>query len=53
VFIGHYWLKGTPQFQAVNIVCLDYSAGNGGEQVAYRWHENDKLLCNTQFLSEE
>jgi hypothetical protein len=53
VFIGHYWLKGTPQFQAVNIVCLDYSAGNGGEQVAYRWHENDKLLCNTQFLSDE
>lgn len=53
VFIGHYWLKGKPEFQAKNIACLDYSAGKGGEQVAYRWHENDKSLNNTQFLSVE
>jgi hypothetical protein len=53
VFIGHYWLNGKPQFQAENIACLDYSAGKGGEQVAYRWYENDKSLNNTQFLSVE
>ena len=37
VFIGHYWLDGTPTPLAHNIVCLDYSvAKNGGSLVAYR-----------------
>ena len=37
VFIGHYWLDGTPTPLAHNIVCLDYSvAKKGGSLVAYR-----------------
>ncbi len=37
VFVGHYWLQGTPALQAEKIACVDYSAGKGGPLVAYRW----------------
>lgn len=37
VFVGHYWMNGTPQLQASRVVCVDYSAANGGPLVAYRW----------------
>ena len=36
LFIGHYWLKGTPQPLADNLACLDYSAVKFGRLVAYR-----------------
>ncbi|MCK0101973.1 metallophosphoesterase [Pseudohalocynthiibacter sp. F2068] len=35
VFFGHYWLDGTPAFQAPNALCLDYSAGTVGPLVTY------------------
>ena len=37
VFFGHYWLTGTPSLQSEHAVCVDYSAGNGGPLVAYRF----------------
>lgn len=36
LFIGHYWLKGTPGPLAPNLACLDYSAVKYGRLVAYR-----------------
>jgi len=50
VFIGHYWLNGHPEIQADNIACLDYSAGKGGHQVAYRWNKGDTKLINSHFI---
>ena len=41
VFFGHYWLTGKPAPIASNLACLDYSAGKGGQLVAYRWQEAD------------
>ena len=37
LFIGHYWLIGTPTLLAPNVACVDYSAGKGGPLVAYRY----------------
>jgi len=37
VFVGHYWLSGTPQPLADNVICLDYSVAKGGKLVAWRW----------------
>lgn len=37
VFLGHYWLTGTPQVLSPKAACLDCSAGRGGPLVAYRW----------------
>ncbi len=42
VFFGHYWLTGEPAPIADNLACLDYSAGKGGELVAYQWREGDQ-----------
>lgn len=36
LFVGHYWLQGTPAPIKKNIACLDYSAVKGGKLVAYR-----------------
>lgn len=36
LFVGHYWLNGTPQPVAPNIACLDYGAVRFGRLVAYR-----------------
>lgn len=35
VFFGHYWMEGTPELQAPNALCLDYSAGKGGPLMSY------------------
>ena len=37
LFIGHYWMSGTPAPLTDHIACVDYSAGKGGPLVAYRW----------------
>tara|TARA_R110002049_G_scaffold285698_4_gene467035 strand:- start:184182 stop:185120 length:939 start_codon:yes stop_codon:yes gene_type:complete len=37
VFVGHYWLTGTPTPLAANVACTDYSVAKGGKLVAYRW----------------
>ena len=43
VFFGHYWLTGTPSLQSRKAVCVDYSAGNGGPLVAYRFDAEPEL----------
>lgn len=37
VFVGHYWLTGTPTPLAPRVACLDYSVARGGQLCAYRW----------------
>ena len=44
VFFGHYWMTGNPSPQASRAVCVDYSAGKGGEMVAYRFDGETSLL---------
>jgi hypothetical protein len=43
VFIGHYWMNGTPQLQSPKVACLDYSAAKDGPLVAYRWDGEQEL----------
>jgi len=38
LFVGHYWLSGTPERRSHKVACVDYSAGKGGPLVAYRWN---------------
>ena len=45
VFIGHYWLTGTPKLLAENIACLDYSVPQSGHQVAYSYRGEGKLTA--------
>jgi hypothetical protein len=48
VFFGHYWMTGTPAPLSRNAACVDYSAGNGGALVAYRW-DGETLLDAANF----
>lgn len=43
VFLGHHWFSGTPGIESPKLACLDWSAGNGGPLVAYRWDGEDML----------
>lgn len=52
VFFGHYWMTGTPQPQAPNIACVDYSAANDGPLVAYRW-DGEPALEAAHFVAEQ
>jgi hypothetical protein len=51
VFFGHYWFTGAPRLLGKNIVCVDYSAGNGGPLVAYR-HDRGEPLDAARFVVE-
>ncbi len=50
LFVGHYWLRGEPELVASNIACLDYSAVNQGQLVAYRFDVETKQLSNENFV---
>ncbi len=51
-FFGHYWLTGAPVLQSDRAVCVDYSAGNGGALVAYRFDgEPDLSLRHFTWVS--
>jgi len=43
VFVGHYWLTGTPKPLTNNVACTDYSVAKGGKLVAYRWDGEPSL----------
>ena len=45
VFFGHYWFNGTPRPTSGTTACVDYSVGNGGPLVAYRWSGDDTLTA--------
>lgn len=42
-FFGHYWMQGLPAPVSRTMACVDYSAGNGGALVAYRWNGEIEL----------
>ena len=50
VIYGHYWQTGTPALTSPNTGCVDYSAGNKGPLVAYRW-SGESILSNENFIS--
>lgn len=50
VFFGHYWMQGEPTLQADRMACVDYSAGKGGQLVAYRW-SGEEILDPRNFVS--
>lgn len=52
VFMGHYWLSGTPKILKPNIACLDYSAVKYGCLAAYRF-DGEKTLDNSKFVWEQ
>lgn len=53
VFLGHYWMEGTPEPLAPNIACLDYSVARpGGKLVAYRW-DGEQALAHDKFIAAE
>jgi hypothetical protein len=52
VFLGHYWLDGTPAPLEANVACLDYSVGNSNAEadrklVAYRWDGERELKAGS------
>jgi hypothetical protein len=49
IFIGHYWLTGTPSPLTDKVACVDYSVGHGGPLCAYRW-EGETVLNSKQFV---
>lgn len=49
IFIGHYWLKNTPDILSKNVVCVDYSAGGTGLLTAYRFDTNKPILTADNF----
>ena len=49
VFVGHYWMTGTPAPQSPKLACLDYSAAKSGPLVAYRW-EGEELIRDDGFI---
>jgi hypothetical protein len=50
VFVGHYWLTGTPNPLAPNIACVDYSVIKPeGKLVAYRW-DGERQLESERFV---
>ncbi len=48
VFVGHYWLQGTPKPLRDNVACLDYSAVKYGSLVAYRF-DGESCLDQSKF----
>ncbi|MGD9546632.1 MAG: metallophosphoesterase [Candidatus Krumholzibacteriia bacterium] len=50
VFFGHYWLKGKPEIQAHNVVCLDYSVAGDGCLAAYT-HRPGESLSDAHFTT--
>lgn len=49
VFVGHYWLQGTPNPMRSNVACLDYSAVKFGRLVAYRF-DGEPVLDPDKFV---
>ena len=49
LFVGHYWMDGTPKPITPNIACIDYSAVKYGKLVAYRL-DDEYILSSDKFV---
>lgn len=52
LFVGHYWMTGSPQKLSNHVACLDYSIGkgtNGGKLCAYRW-DGESTIDDNKFV---
>ncbi|GDX78209.1 metallophosphatase [Deltaproteobacteria bacterium] len=50
LFVGHYWLLGSPTLLAPNLACVDFSAGRGHPLVAYRY-SGEPVLDPANFVA--
>lgn len=50
IFIGHYWLDGTPTLLSDGVVCTDYSAGKDGYLTAYQFDTENPVLSHGNFV---
>jgi hypothetical protein len=48
VFVGHYWMTGTPRPLSARVACLDYSVAAAGKLCAYRW-DGERDLVDAHF----
>lgn len=48
LFVGHYWLNGSPTPLSDKIACVDYSMGKGEKLCAYCWN-GETTLSNSAF----
>jgi hypothetical protein len=51
VIFGHYWRNGPRAVHTARTACVDYSAGEGGPLVAYRWNLGDRALAAANFVA--
>lgn len=52
VFVGHYWLRGTPEPMSNRVACLDYTLTKSapvGKLTAYRW-EGEAVIRRDGFV---
>jgi len=52
VFVGHYWMTGSPRPLTRKVACVDYSAAWHGPLVAYRW-DGEQELDESRFVASE
>lgn len=50
VFVGHYWMTGTPRLESSKVACEDWSAAKDGPLVAYRW-DGERELDARKFVA--
>lgn len=50
VFVGHYWMTGTPRLESSTVACVDWSAAKSGPLVAYRW-DGERELDARKFVA--
>ena len=46
VFVGHYWLRGTPEPMSDRVACLDYTVTDPppeGKLTAYQWSRESHI----------
>lgn len=50
IFVGHYWLNGTPELLSHQVVCVDYSAAKDGFLTAYQFDTDNPTLSADNFV---
>lgn len=50
IFVGHYWLNGSPELLSHQVVCVDYSAAKDGFLTAYQYDTDNPVLLAEHFV---